>query len=78
MSVRVIFDCGGCNASAEGTQFLRKTWVQMSPMFGRWEPFNVEDAAPDGWVASDPYTGCCYCPDCWRGIVDEIAEEVTA
>lgn len=68
MSVKVIFDCDGCTATAEGTQSLRSRFEQVTPLTGYWHPFRVEDAAPEGWVPSDPYTGCCYCPDCWRGI----------
>jgi hypothetical protein len=34
----------------------------------------VEDVIPDGWIAFDPFTYCCYCPTCWAGIVADDAQ----
>lgn len=74
MSIHIEFRCGGCDAVAPGTSFIRREWAPLfhgDPMrggFGRWTPWNVDDVVPDGWVASDPYTGCCYCPECWKEI----------
>lgn len=74
MSVTVKFSCGGCDAVADGTTFLRREFVSVSGRsygFGSFRPANaVEDVTPEGWVAFDPYTGCCYCPTCWASIVD--------
>lgn len=53
--ITVKFACSGCEAEAEGLTHLKQRGT-------------VEDVAPDGWIAFDPYTGCCYCPTCWKGI----------
>lgn len=55
MSVTVTFQCGGCFAKAEGTTFLQREQ-------------HASEVAPEGWIAFDPYTGCCYCQDCWAAI----------
>jgi len=72
MSVRVLFECNGCDAKAEGTAPLRKRFVSVSGRdhgFGaaRWEN-TPDDVAPVGWIAADPYTYVTYCPECWSGI----------
>ena len=72
MSVRVMFECDGCDAKAEGTAPLRKRFVSVSGRdhgFGtaRWEN-TPDDVAPEGWVAADPYTYVTYCPKCWHEI----------
>ena len=51
----VKFVCSGCDAEAEGTTHLHRRG-------------SIQDVAPDGWIAFDPYTGCCYCPKCWKDI----------
>ncbi len=33
-----------------------------------------QDLCPEGWIAFDPYTYCCYCPACWEKIVDGATE----
>ncbi len=72
MSVRVVFECGGCFAKAEGTAPLRREFVSVSGRsygIGSVVPVNtVEDVTPTGWIAFDPYTSCCYCPTCWSEI----------
>ena len=82
MVVYVEFHCGGCFKVAKGTHFIRRELVPLfhgDPMRGgfmRKLPWNVDDVVPEGWVADDPYTGCCYCPACWAGIIaDEPVEE---
>lgn len=72
MSIRVIFNCDGCEATAEGTARLRKEFVSLSGRgygFGsaRWSN-TPDDVAPRGWVAADPYTYATYCPTCWASI----------
>ena len=75
MSVTVKFSCGGCFAEAESTTFLRREFrgVTGKPWgFGRWVNANsIEDVTPTGWVAFDPWTQCCYCPDCYAEILSE-------
>lgn len=58
MSVTVKFSCGGCDATAEGTTFLRRKLEQVSVLMARRLPVDVQAVAPEGWVAFDPYTGC--------------------
>lgn len=71
MSVYVTFRCGGCDAKAEGTSFISRENMEIMVNFYQRRPWNVDEVAPDGWVASDPYTGCCYCPTCWAEIEGE-------
>ena len=79
MSVTVKFSCGECRATVEGTTYLRKGFRSFSGRdygFGStvWRT-SVEDVVPEGWVAFDPYTHCCYCPECWKGIVEGVAAD---
>lgn len=81
MSVTVKFSCNGCDATADGTRPLCKEFVSFSGRSHGWGTHRitvgVEDVLPDGWVAFDPYTHCCYCPKCWAGIVgDDTTDEV--
>jgi hypothetical protein len=73
VSVRVVFDCSGCSAKAEGTAPLRyefRSFTGRSSGFGNNAPSNsVVDVTPPGWIAADPYTCATYCPDCWATIV---------
>lgn len=71
MPVSLMFRCARCEAFK--TAPLQRPFVptgehQGLPVgkFGEWP--SVEEVAPKGWVASDPRTGCCYCPDCWEVI----------
>ena len=86
MSVTVHFSCGGCDAKAEGTAPLRMEFVSVSGRsygFGAPRMANtIDDVTPEGWIAYDPYTYCCYCPKCWGEILkgqisDEINKEAT-
>lgn len=81
MTVKVLFECGGCFVKAEGTTWLERRFVSISGRshgFGHYEYTKPQDVAPEGWVAFDPYTGCCYCPDCWSEIANGVAEAVGA
>ena len=74
MSVKVLFECGGCCAKAEGVEPLKREFVSLSGKsygFGRYVNTNPEDVTPVGWIAFDPYTGCCYCPKCWKIIMED-------
>lgn len=74
MPVRVVFECGGCDAKADGTGDLRMEFRSLSGRtygLGGPVPANrVEDLAPEGWRAFDPWTYCTYCPKCWTEIRD--------
>lgn len=67
MAVTVEFQCGGCHEKEPGKNFgiIKQPLEQVSPNFARRLPWNVDEVTPDGWIASDPYTGACYCPSCW-------------
>lgn len=71
MSVSVKFSCDGCDKISNGTGNLKREFQSITGRgygFGSWKIDGAQDVAPDGWVSFDPYTGCCYCPDCWDGI----------
>lgn len=74
MTVRVSFECSGCFLKAEGTRWLQRTWEEMGKYvggsIGRYIVDTPQDVAPKGWIACDPYTGCCYCPACWASIIE--------
>ena len=73
MSVTVHFRCCGCTATAEGTEPLRREFRSFSGRsYGFGTPVaanDVESVTPDGWIAFDPYTYACYCPECWESIL---------
>ena len=74
MPISLLFRCGGCDTTAVGTAPMRRRFVVTGQYqgldigrFSEWA--GIEDIAPKGWIASDPFTGCCYCPACWESIV---------
>lgn len=77
MSVHLSFECDGCEATVERLGPIRKEFTSVSGRswgFGSWRYEQTpDDFAPEGWVASDPYTACCYCPKCWDGIMSSPA-----
>lgn len=73
MSVDVTYRCGGCDAQAE-VRGIRQTIRQVSPLMAQIQTPTLRTAAPPGWVAFDPYTGCCYCPKCWAEIEAPVSE----
>lgn len=78
MAVTVNFECGGCFKQAKGTRFLQRHFHSFNGSghgFGRWTYDTPEDVAPEGWQTFDPYTGACYCPECWHEIMAESAAE---
>ena len=71
MSVRLLLECSGCDAKAEGTGRLRRKFVSFSGRdhgFGYWVVQDPEELTPEGWVMFDPYTNATYCPTCWAEI----------
>lgn len=71
MTVTVQFECGGCFKTATGTRWLERRFVSWNGKgygFGNYVYDKPQDVAPEGWIAFDPYTGCCYCPECWASI----------
>jgi len=71
MTVKVLFECGGCFAKAEGTSALTREFMSISGKrhgFGSYQYSTPQEVAPDGWIAFDPNTCGCYCPKCWSEI----------
>lgn len=78
MTVTVEFECGGCDEKAKGAKPLRRHFHSINGSghgFGHWSFDGPQDVAPEGWVSFDPYTGCCYCPECWANIENTEAAE---
>lgn len=76
MSVQVTFECDGCFEKAPETKRLSSQFVSVSGRahgFGSRIVQGVTELTPDGWIAFDPYTGCCYCPLCWQEIFNQPA-----
>lgn len=70
MGTRLHLSCGGCDAEAY-SEPIRKHFESISGRshgFGAWRQPDLDAAVPAGWVWSDPYTGCTYCPTCWKEI----------
>jgi hypothetical protein len=71
MTTRLHLRCDGCDAETH-TKPIRKRFVSVrgrSHGFGSWQLPSVDDVVTElGWIWSDPYTSCTYCPTCWAGI----------
>ena len=73
--IDLTFRCGGCDASVTVHNAIRREFHSFSGRgygFGTYHDTKIEDVAPEGWVAFDPYTQATYCPDCWAGIEREV------
>lgn len=78
MSLKVMFCCDGCHKQAPGTTYLRRHFDSFNGRGYGWGSYRTdtpEDVKPEGWQAFDPYTGCCYCPECWDDIETTEAAE---
>jgi hypothetical protein len=70
MTTRLHLRCDGCDAETH-SEPIRKRFESVSGRsygFGSWRAPDVDAAVPAGWVWSDPYTSCTYCPKCWAGL----------
>lgn len=71
MSTRIKMECDGCG-SAHETEPVKAEFHSFNGRgygFGKWHEPSINDAvSPTGWVWSDPYTCCTYCPSCWAEI----------
>lgn len=71
MSTCIRMKCDGCDVIVE-TAPIRKEFVSFSGRsygLGRWHEPDIDKAVePTGWLWSDPYTSCTYCPGCWDAI----------
>jgi len=73
MGVKVVFSCGGCDAVADGTAFLRREFISFNGKgwgFGRYKDQKPVDVLPDRWMIYD-IVGATYCPKC----ADELYPE---
>ncbi len=78
MSVKIKFECDGCQATADGKRSARRHFESFDGKgwgFGVWKHDQIFDLTPDDWIAFDPYTGCCYCPKCWAEIEATSADQ---
>lgn len=71
MATTIRMTCDGCNSTVE-TERVKMEFCSFNGRgygFGKWLEPSISDAVtPTGWVWSDPYTSCTYCPTCWAGI----------
>jgi hypothetical protein len=71
MPTRLHLRCDGCDAETHSDP-IRKRFLSVSGRsygFGSWQMPDIDAAVlPTGWVWSDPYIGCTYCPKCWAEI----------
>ena len=70
MTTRLHLKCDGCFTETHSER-IKKKFVSVSGRshgFGSWHTPKIDDIVPDGWVWSDPYTSCTYCPKCWEEI----------
>lgn len=78
MSITLEFKCGGCLVKAKGTKTLNPARALRGGWIAEGEAAKAQDAAPEGWIAFDPWTHCTYCPACWdyvRGAGETEEEE---
>lgn len=71
MSTWIRLRCDGCGLATEVGPINREfvSFNGLGHGYGRWKEPDVDRAVePSGWIWSDPYTRCTYCPDCWKGI----------
>lgn len=71
MSIIVSFNCDGCHRAEPGKRALRRHFDSINGKgygFGYYRFDGVEDVVPNDWISFDPYTGFCYCPECWAQI----------
>jgi hypothetical protein len=76
MTTRLHLRCDGCDAEAH-TKPIRKHFKSVSGRsygFGSWGWPDIDGIVAEmGWVCSDPYTACTYCPKCWAEIAASAA-----
>ena len=85
MSTTLHLKCDGCDAEVHIGR-ISKTFVSFSGRgYGlgvRHNPSIDAAVAPTGWIWSDPYTSCTYCPACWAqiesGDIEEPSDRPTA
>lgn len=77
MTVKITLSCDGCDAETGPHNLPRREFHSFNGKgygFGVWHHPGLDDVPfPDGWLHSDPITGCTYCPECWADIMRETA-----
>lgn len=72
MSVYITLSCDGCHVETGSHRLPHRKFRSFSGKghgFGVWEYPTLDDVKfPEGWLMSDPFTGCTYCPKCWAEI----------
>ena len=72
IQIQIFYECGGIDASAQ-TEKLRVTKrIDLDPkVISTYDDIQtiIERNAPEGWMCFDPWTNCCYCPNCWASIL---------
>lgn len=75
MTVKILLECGGCDAKAPGTDWLKGRFISLSGQDHGIGGMDYEHllnslfaACPEGWTMFDPYTYCTYCPACMEKI----------
>lgn len=74
MPIIITFKCGGCEAVVK-SGIVNREFISLNGLghgWGHYEYPSIRDAAPEDWMAFDPYTGCCYCPTCWKSIEEHV------
>lgn len=70
MSIHIVYFCSGCPREATVNVGANVISVPIGGGIDRVavEKPRVDESAPDGWIAFDPYTHVTYCPECWDRI----------
>lgn len=71
MTVKITLSCDGCHCETGPHRLPHREFHGFngkSHGFGVWVNATLDDVTPEGWVRSDPHTGCTYCPTCWAEI----------
>lgn len=70
MGTKLTLACDGCDAQTQSERISKKfvSFSGRSYGLGVRQPPDIDSAIPEGWVWSDPYTSCTYCPTCWADI----------
>jgi len=72
MSVRLVLECGGCDATATSETWRREFHGVTGRSYGffRCHLPDPTTVCPPGWVLWD-LIGATYCPDCWASICED-------
>lgn len=75
MTTKIIMRCDGCDDRMESERVHRqfRSVNGRGYGFGQWHTPTIDEVVePSGWIWSDPYTSCTYCPKCWAEIESEV------